>query len=149
MTIFYKYKNIKRADGVETKLPYIPVEIKNGEGTLRFETMALLDSGADISILPLDLAELLNLDLSGKREVANGIGGEVEVVNSKIFVKVSKGHENYEFEIPIQVLMVKSKAPLILGRDGFFDKFKITFDHYAEKIGLKRIIIGNRAVSHS
>ena len=146
MTISYKYKSIKRADNVETKLPYVPIEIKNKEEGLRFETMALLDSGADISILPLDLAELLDLDLSGEKEIANGIGGQVEVINSEIIIKIGKRHEIYEFIMPVQVLLKESKAPLILGRNGFFDKFVITFDHYAEKIRIKKVPFGNRRI---
>ena len=83
MAISYKYKNIKRGDGIERRLPFIPVNIMS-KGSSWIQTMALIDSGADVSVIPKDFAELLGLDLSGKRDIANGLGGEVSVVNSSM-----------------------------------------------------------------
>ena len=143
MSISFKYKKIKRADGVERKLPYIPIEIKGNSYWI--QTMALLDSGADISIIPKDLAELLGLDLTGEKTKANGIGGEITVINSRVLVRIKNPHEKYEFEIPIQIILEETKAPPIIGRDGFFDKFIIEFNHYEEKIKLKNIVIGEKS----
>jgi hypothetical protein len=39
---------------------------------------ALIDSGADLSVIPKALAEFLDLDLSGKEETSFGIGGEIK-----------------------------------------------------------------------
>ncbi len=143
MAISYRYKNIKREDGVERKLPYIPINVR-GSGSSWIETMALVDSGADVSVIPKDFAELLGLDIGGKREKANGLGGEVEVVNSFMQINIRYKHESYTFSIPVQVIMEKTRIPVILGRDGFFDKFIIEFDHYAERIKLKNVPTGNR-----
>ena len=145
MAISYKYKNIKREDGVERRLPYIPINVKGG-GASWIETMALVDSGADVSVIPKDFAELLGLDISGKREKSNGLGGEVEIVNSSMQVNVKYKHENYTFSIPVQVIMEETKVPVILGRDGFFDKFVIEFDHFAKRIKLKCVPAGNRRI---
>jgi len=141
MAISYKYKSIKRADGVERKLP--PVNVI-GKGPSWIETMALINSGADVSVIPKDFAELLGLDLGGKREISNGLGGEVSVVNSFMKINIKNPHEDYTFTIPVQVIMEETKVPVILGRDGFFDKFVIEFDHYAKRIKLKNIPVGNR-----
>lgn len=140
MAIIFKYKLQKRGDGVEMKLPHIPIEIK-GNGSIWIQTMALVDSGADVSVIPQDLAELINLDLSGEESVANGIGGEIKTIKTKMKIKVHNSHESYEFEsIPVEVIMQKTKAPMILGRNGFFDKFIIVFDHQGERIKLQRKI---------
>ncbi|MBU0536455.1 MAG: retroviral-like aspartic protease family protein [Nanoarchaeota archaeon] len=64
MTITFRYKTVKRPDGTEVKTPSIPILLSEKEN---FETTALLDSGADISAMPKDLADILGLDLSGKR----------------------------------------------------------------------------------
>ncbi len=141
MAISFKYKKIKRGDGIERKLPYIPVYIK-GEASW-IQVMALLDSGADVSVISLDLAELLNLDLSGKEEFSKGIGGKVRVKNSKMLIEVKNVHESYSFEIPVQVILDKTDSPPIIGRDGFFDKFIIELDHSGERIRLKRITVHN------
>ena len=65
MTLSFRYKRVKRPDG-EVKSPSIPV-ILSGKAT-KFEFVVLLDSGADISAIPKSVAELLGLDLSGKKE---------------------------------------------------------------------------------
>ncbi len=140
MAIIFKYKLQKRADGVEAKLPHIPIEIKgNGPGWI--QTMALVDSGADVSVIPRDLAELIGLDLSGKETIANGIGGQVKTLKTKMSIKIQNSHENYKFrDVPVEVIMQETKAPMILGRNGFFDKFIIIFDHQGEKIKFQRKI---------
>lgn len=137
MTISFKYKKVKRKDGVERKLPFIPIEMQGN--SIWIEVASLLDSGADVSVIPKDLAELLNLDLTGEKTKANGIGGEITVINSKMNIRIKNAHERYEFEIPVQVILEETKAPPIIGREGFFDKFIIEFNHFNERIKLKSI----------
>jgi len=138
MFLTYRYKPIKRKDGTEAKLPHIPIEIK-GDCPTWIQTMALVDSGADRSVIPKDLAELINLDLSGEVTKANGIGGEVRVIRTKMKVRIGNSHGHHTFEhLPVEVILQKTKAPMILGRDVFFDKFIISFNHLKEKITLKR-----------
>jgi hypothetical protein len=100
----------------------------------------LLDSGADISAMPKDVAEILGLDLSGKKEPAFGIGGQVSAVPTSVNVSIEKGHERYNFRIPVKVILGNYDFPVLLGRAGIFDKFKITFDHSNEKVFLKRSV---------
>tara|TARA_Y100000310_G_scaffold301013_1_gene337114 strand:+ start:367 stop:798 length:432 start_codon:yes stop_codon:yes gene_type:complete len=137
MVVSFKYKTIKRPDDQEVKTPSIPVTLI-GNSPIRIEFMALIDSGADLSIIPQDVAELINLDLSGEKDKSRGIGGEVEVVNSKMKIHIEKKHERYLLEVPVQVVLGESKIPIILGREGFFDHFKIIFDQRNERILLKR-----------
>lgn len=136
MTIVFKYKTVKRPDGTEVKTPSIPVLLGDKE---KLETIALLDSGADISAIPKDLAEILGLDLSGKITPAFGIGGKVDAVSTKMIVTVEKGHEHYTFEVPVKVILGNYDFPVLLGRAGFFNKFVISFDQTKEKISLKRV----------
>ena len=118
----------------------IPISIKANAQT-NFEFIALLDSGADVSVIPQDVAELLNLDLTKKKENVRGIGGWLESIEEKISVTISKGHESYSFIIPIKIILGGEEKigdiPIILGREGFFDKFKITFDQANERVSLK------------
>lgn len=81
MTLTFRYKTVKRPDGTEVKTPSIPIILSGKE---KIETLGLLDSGADISAIPKDLAEVLGLDLSGKPTTAFGIGGKVDALNTKI-----------------------------------------------------------------
>ncbi len=45
MTIYFRYKSVKRPDGTKVKTPSIPISLSGKE---KFDTIALLDSGADI-----------------------------------------------------------------------------------------------------
>jgi hypothetical protein len=135
MTISFNYKTVKRPDGTEVKTPSIPILLNGSE---RFETVALLDSGADISAIPRGVAEILGLDLSGEKTPAFGIGGKVDSVESTVNLTVEKGHEKYSFKIPVKVILGQYDFPILLGRAGFFDKFVISFDQSQEKVFLKR-----------
>ena len=121
------------------KTPTIPIEL-SGKASISLDVMALLDSGADLSVIPEGIAKVLNLDLSGKIEKANGIGGSVNVINTKMTARVKQKRESYQFIIPVQVILGKDKIPPLLGRKGFFDKFEITFLDRQQKVKLKRIL---------
>lgn len=135
MTISFRYKSVKRPDGTLVKTPSIPILLKSKEV---FETIGLLDSGADISAMSKDVAEILGLNLSGKRTPAFGIGGKVDSVETKVRISTEKGHEHYAFQIPVKVILGKYDFPVLIGRAGFFDKFVISFDEENEKVSLKR-----------
>ena len=137
MSLTFKYKRVKRPDNVEIKSPSIPVTLSANGGKYQF--IALLDSGADISVIPSEVADLLGLDLTGEREEARGIGGKVPAIQSSLVVEVGKAHESYSYNIPVKVILDRTdeEIPILLGRAGFFDKFLITFNQKEERIILK------------
>ncbi len=135
MTLSFRYKAVKRPDGTEVRTPSIPVVFYGEES---FETVALIDSGADISAMPLSIAEILGLDLSAGKSSAYGIGGKVDTIETKTKITVEKGHEKYSFFIPVKVILGDYDFPILLGRAGFFDEFIISFDQHKEKISLKK-----------
>ena len=100
----FKYKINKRPFEDNTKTPSIPISLK-GNGNSSFEFIALVDSGADLSVIPQDVAELLGLDLTGKKQKVRGIGGWLESIEEKIILNISKGHENYNFIIPVKIII--------------------------------------------
>ena len=138
MSLTYKYKRVKRPDKSDIKSPSLSVTLW-GSG-LRYDFVALLDSGADISVISLDVAELLGLDLKGNKEEARGIGGKVFAIQTNMNIELGKPHERYSFKIPVKVIFDngEEELPIILGRVGFFDKFVVTFDQKNEKIILKK-----------
>lgn len=137
MTLSFRYKSVQRPDGTEVKTPSISILLSGKE---KFDTIALLDSGADISALPLTIAEILGLDLSGERTPAFGIGGKVESVETSMILTIGKSHESYTLRIPVKVILGQYDFPILLGRAGFFDHFIITFDQSQGKISLKKIL---------
>lgn len=137
MVMSFRYKTVKRPDGTLVKTPSIPILLEGK--TEKVEFVALIDSGADISAISQSVAEILGLDLSGKRTPAFGIGGKVESIENKLNLAIEKGHEHYNFQIPVKVILGDYDLPILLGRAGFFDKFIISFDQSKEKISLKRV----------
>ena len=132
----FRYLSSKGPGGVSIKRPSIPVLFYNGD--VDMELTPLLDSGADMSAIDYRLAITLGLDLSGKRIVSYGISGAVESVVSNVSIKIGKGHEHYSFQIPIRILFPDSDyvAPTLLGRKGFFERFKITIEESSQKVKL-------------
>ena len=137
MTLTFKYKKVRRPNGTEVKTPSIPVTLIGP--IARYDFIALLDSGADVSVVPRALAELLGLDLSGKREESFGIGGIVSAVKTNLNIELGKGHEHHFIQLPVKVILTDDDFPILLGRAGFFDKFVITFNQREERILLKKI----------
>src|SRR3989338_543882 len=100
MTLSFHYKIVKRPNNTEARTPSIPITLKAKQS---LDVVALLDSGADLSVIPKGIAEILGLDLSGKKSTADGIGGRVECIDSNVLINIKKGHENYQFHIPVKV----------------------------------------------
>jgi hypothetical protein len=115
--------------------PLIPIQIGfNGKNSLLFE--ALVDSGADKSIFPLDIGTQIGIDFSTlKPNKAKGIGGMmIKTYSSPIKLRI----KNYEFQTMAD-FSDQIDYPL-LGRDGFFDLFgKIEFQQIKKKIVLELI----------
>lgn len=138
MVLSFNYHKLPNKKGVDKRTPTIPVTLK-GKAETSIQVYALIDSGADISIIPKALAEFLDLDLSGETHVSYGIGGEIKVKTSKMRVTVKKNRENHSYMIPVQVTLTGEEPPIILGRAGFFDKFIISIDENKQKIKLKKV----------
>ncbi|MEK6927290.1 MAG: retropepsin-like aspartic protease [Nanoarchaeota archaeon] len=135
MTLTYRYKEVYRTNNIQTRTPSIPMTL-SGKG-IKFEFTVLIDSGADISAIPKQVAELLGLDLSGKKEETFGIGGSASAVSSNIRIDFGKVHEKYSVDLPVKVILSDYDFPPLIGRSVFFDKFRITFDQAKFNIHLK------------
>jgi len=56
---------------------------------------------------------------------------------SQVGIRIAKGHDNISFKLPVAVIMDEYEFPVILGRNEFFDRFKITFKQREERVILK------------
>lgn len=110
--------------------PLIPIQIIfKDKQSLTFE--ALVDSGADKSLFPLDIGTQIGIDFSKiKPQKAKGIGGIiVKTYSSEIKLRI----KNYEFRT-IADFSDQIDYPL-LGREGFFDLFtKVEFYQTKKKL---------------
>ncbi len=112
--------------------PVIPISLNNNSITVRYEV--LIDSGADFSILPAGLAEILEINLDKSKKIyfasATGeiTGGSISELNIDLNGKIFKTKVVFA-NLP--------KNVGILGQFGFFDKFKVSFDLKKKEIELK------------
>ncbi len=139
MAITFKYPLINRPKPYDPiRLPTIPITMYGNSGT-SLDAVALIDSGADITTLPKEIAELLQLDLESEKTEIRGIGGTIPAVREKIKIKIENAHERYTIRIPVIIPLTDSMIipEILLGRIGIFDRFDITFKEKDEKIVFK------------
>ncbi len=113
---------------VTSLLPTLDVALAAGDSRLLLETF-LVDSGADISMAPRQLCDELGLDWeTGEPINLKGISPRPEcAVPAKIFeLELLVPDIGVAFTIPI--CFADGDASQLLGREGFFDFFRITFD---------------------
>jgi hypothetical protein len=111
--------------------PTIPVTVVGPKRAI--EVLMLIDSGADISLLPASLAELigLQLDMKNRREVY-GLGeGGVPYVLSPVTLRIR------DVEISARVAWALAEdVPLVLGRLDVFRRFAIEFREFENRVVL-------------
>jgi len=137
MTIKFHYKKIVGLEGKTQKIialrPIIPLSIRQGNGQIRYE--ALIDSGADFCIFHAELGRLLGLDIEkGMRKKFGGVTGQTGIAFIHA-VTLDLGGFEVETECGFSDDISRDGYG-ILGQDGFFDNFKVTFDRRSEKVEL-------------
>ena len=114
-------------------LPIIPVKIKHGNKILLTE--AYVDSGASISAFNSEIADFLGIDyLKGKIIYPLGTAGHIKAH------LVATTLELNGVDIKCKVLFSKELASKfnLIGLQGVFDKFKVTFDNKNKKITFEK-----------
>lgn len=136
MVLHYTYTTVKHSDKTVSEVPLVSVTLI-GKETIIAE--GVVDSGSDTVVIPKYIAELLGLSLSGVTESSRGIGGIVAAVSSSVTMALHQGTERYRFTVPCKVLLSSTEIPVLLGQEGFFDKFKISFDLPKKKFSLEQV----------
>ena len=107
------------------KRPMISIEIFGKKESKKFD--ALLDSGADCSMFNVEIAELLDINLSNAKPAKfTGISGQINGYRvEKVKIKV----DCMTLPVEIPVCFVDSPTvSLLLGGEGFFDLHRIKFE---------------------
>ncbi len=117
MTTF-PYKQNSKGD----LFPVIDLYIAYKKGFER--TYALIDSGATISIFTQDIAQRLGLPINkGEETFLGGVGGRIKGYIHKMKVILA----NQNLIIPVVFSYEYTVSFNLLGREGVFKNFKITF----------------------
>lgn len=128
--IIFRYK--KELSGI--KRPVADVFLKSQLGGW-IEFHPYIDSGADVTLIPLTLGKLIGLSKNHKKvEKIGGIRGTVPVIYSQTMMRIG----GIEMNINI-AWALSEKVPPLLGRKDIFDKFHITFKQDEEEVIFKMI----------
>ena len=127
--ITFKYKKEKSPQGRIVLRPIADVILENN-GRL-VEASMYIDSGADISLLPLSVGLVLGFSERAEEiKQIKGIAGEsIPYIIKNVSIKFS----DYEFKARIGWALIE-EIPLLLGRLDIFPKFKITFDEFEKSV---------------
>ena len=129
--IVFNYRKEKSTITENIFRPIASVKFKSKENTW-IKLRLYIDSGADITIIPLSFGRLLGLELK-KEDIKQltGVGGtSIPVVITEVEIKIN------DIAFPISIAWaLEEDIPPLLGRTSVFDKFVITFDQ------TKKIII--------
>lgn len=116
-----------------TARPVLRVRLQHAEHASRQtpEFLALVDSGADVSLFHSGLARLLGIDLTAcETAEVGGLGGAVFTYTCPVRLVV----EGHGFGAVLHFRDAVDPALAILGRRDVFDEFKIGFDQRAKRV---------------
>jgi predicted aspartyl protease len=123
-------RSIDSGNEIVVLRPEIPVRVHGPAGTA--DMLALVDTGADSSILPLSVAHELGIETTpGKGPGAMAFGGErIALSFAEVVLEVSQ-HET-AIRWPARLYFADfpddTEKAVILGHEGFLDYFTATFD---------------------
>lgn len=130
--IFPHWQEIR--DGETRWLPLIRPTLRGPSGLL-LEVWALVDSGAEHSVLSLEVADALRIDAeAGASVTLVGIGG-VEVRGFLLPVSLQLGRHRWTAPV---IFSPAVAARGVLGQAGFFAFFTVTFRHKQRELEIRR-----------
>ena len=119
------------------KYPIIPVKFKNkGKKTPIIE--ALLDSGGDFIVIPMPIAQYLELKLEKAGDIDTA-GGTTSLFKSNLDMTIGKNIKIKSYENKIIHVSTRSDIPVLLGRNPIFEDYEITFKKQKNQLILKNI----------
>lgn len=102
-------------------------------GEKRIRSQALVDSGATISIFGEETANSLGIDIEkGNKIILGGVGGRIVGYVHNLRIRIA----GRAFSCPVVFSREYLVSFNLLGRQGFFDQFMITFDEKHTRLSL-------------
>jgi|GEM_PF-4934224 len=137
MNLGYNFKRIK-VSGITVQEPVILSALLGPSGKLN--VTAILDTGSDFVLLPLEMAELLGLELEKtKTEKAKTYAGEpLTTTQSTVKVQINKDREKIEFSCKCAVsLNPSAQHEYIIFGASFLQHFRILLDYPKNRFHIK------------
>ena len=122
--------SIESGEEIVLLRPEVPIRIHGPAG--RADVLALVDTGADNSILPLSVADDLGIETTqGKGPGATAFGGQqIALSFAEVVLELSQ-HDaviRWRARLYFADFPDDSEKAVILGHEGFLDYFTATFD---------------------
>ncbi len=121
----------------ENKLTFRPViTVALQYQNIKQKFSALVDSGADACLFPKDVAEVLEIDVkSGPRAFFTGIGGgQIPFYFHEVDIFIGE----YQAKAKVGFSTSTIGTTGLLGQQGFFDSFIISFDYKNKFLEIKK-----------
>jgi len=114
--------------------PIIEFEIKTNIGWIA--AMGYLDSGADITLLPLSFAKALGIKIEHEEiKEIRGIGDTiVSVIIKEVEIKIG----DVKLKVNVGIALIE-EVPYLIGRKDIFNKFRIVFEEYNKRIVVEKV----------
>lgn len=105
-----------------------------------FPASMYIDSGADMTLIPADFGKLLGMHLSKNRSTLAGVSGSpLKVSLQSALIRIGASIQRSKVAVAL-----RNNVPYLLGREGVFNAFKITFEEYRQLTTFQRA--GRRTV---
>lgn len=128
MSFFVPWLTEVQPDGSEISRPILVVYFIRADGQLSRESL-IVDSGADVSMAPRRLCEWLQLRWDAGNPIQlYGISPREDCAVQGRIHPVDIYISNVPCRLTIPLCFAEADAPFLLGRDGFFDAFRVQFD---------------------
>ncbi len=144
MVLTYRFKKERLEDGGYAIRPRILVELSGQDGSV--SAPALIDSGCDITVIPEGIAKAIGINMKGEKDKLYAFRESTEVIRSTVSITfLGKAHRQSVTlnDIPVLISLekegIKDEEDIVIGVDGVFDAFDITFKKTQNKIILKKV----------
>lgn len=118
-------------------VPMVPITLVAGSRAV--PVTLVVDSGADYTILSLEVAKLLGLRLaSGVKTVFCGTSGKRQEAHiHPVEITLQDAHDVVHYTAEVAFGDLPQSVAGLLGRVGFFDHFVVTFNQEKEQLLLR------------
>lgn len=121
-----------RANEKGGTFPVIPLTVISGQ--VKKEFFALVDSGATVSVFRPEVAESLGIEITKGQEIyLGGVGGRIKGYLHKLETEIA----GKIFSCPIVFSHEYLVSFNLLGREAFFEQFRIIFEEKKNQLKLE------------
>lgn len=134
----FKYSEYTGPNNIKIFRPTVSIIFKNKSKFI--QTEAIIDSGADFTILPIEIAGILGIKLDlRKKTTFHGAGSNpFSVYPSPVNIEHILRQGGFRpINWKTKVFFAESQPGILLGHKGFLERFKITLDGKRKELEIK------------